>query len=109
MGLRARRLGPTLGVVAGALIVLSGCGTKTVNGQEVEKTIADGLAQRFGQRPTAVECPAQIEAKAGHKTRCKIKASDGSEIGLTVTMTDDKGKFDYAVDNKLSKPPTKRP
>lgn len=108
MGIRAHRLGPALAVTASASIVLGGCGTKTVEGEEAEKKIADSLTQRVGQRPEAVECPSQIEAKAGQKARCKLKASDGSEIGVTVTMADDTGKFNYQVDNKLSKPPTKR-
>ncbi|MCA1709324.1 MAG: DUF4333 domain-containing protein, partial [Actinobacteria bacterium] len=92
MGLRAHRLGPALAVAASVSLVLGGCGTKTVQGEEAERKISDSLTQRVGQRPGAVECPSQIEAKAGQKARCKLKASDGSEIGLTVTMTDDTGK-----------------
>lgn len=108
MGIRAYRLGSALATTASVAIMLGGCGTKTVQGEEAEKKIADSLTQRVGQRPGAVECPSQIEAKVGQKARCKLRASDGSEIGLTVTMTDDTGRFDYEVDNKLSKPPTRR-
>jgi len=88
--------------------VLAGCGTKTVQGSEVSKRISEGLHRQVGQRPDQVKCPDQVEAKAGKKARCTIVASDGSEVGLTVTMKDDKGKFDYAVDNRLSKPPTNK-
>ena len=62
----------------------------------------------MGKRPSAVRCPSKIEAKAGQKARCTIVGSDGSEIGMTVTMKDDEGNFSYVVDNKLSKPPTKK-
>ena len=107
MARQAKRLLATLAVVAGVLAI-TGCGTKTVDGDEVATTVSDGLTQRVGQRPGEVECPPKIEAKVGQKARCTLKGSDGSEIGVTVTMKDDQGKFDYAVDSKLSKPPSKR-
>jgi hypothetical protein len=103
-----RRLATAVVFLGAAPALLVGCGSKTVQGSEVSRRISDGLARQVGQRPAQIKCPKQIEAKAGQKARCTIVGADGSEIGLTVTMKDDQGKFDFAVDNKLSKPPTKR-
>jgi hypothetical protein len=88
--------------------VLAGCGSNTVKGDAVAQRVSAGLEREVGQRPADVRCPKEIEAMAGEKARCTIVGSDGSEIGLTVTMKDDKGKFDYVVDSKPSKPPTKQ-
>jgi len=106
---RARSL-TALAVLAAAVpALLAGCGTRTVEGSAVSQRISDGLQRQVGQRPAQVRCPDQIEAEAGKRARCTIVGTDGSEIGVRVTMKDDQGKFDYAVDNRVSKPPTKRP
>ena len=103
-----RRLAAAAALLGVAPALLAGCGTKTVQGNAVEQKVADGLQRQVGQRPADVRCPDKIEAKAGAKARCTIVGSDGSEIGMTVTMKDDQGNFSYVVDNKLSKPPTKK-
>ena len=98
----------TLVIALLGLPIATGCGAQTVEGKAVADQVSQGLERRVGQRPSAVRCPQEIEARAGNKARCTIVGSDGSEIGVTVTMRDDQGKFDYTVDSKLSKPPTKR-
>lgn len=97
----------TLAATAAAVSLLAGCGTRTVEGQELEGKITTSLERQVGERPDAIECPNEVDAKKGTKARCIIKASDGSEIGLNVTMTDDEGAFDYEVDQQASKPPAK--
>jgi len=108
LSLGTRRLAATVALVGVGPALLAGCGEKTVQGSQVAQRVTEGLARQVGQGPAAVKCPEKIVAKAGQKARCTIVGSDGSEIGMTVTMKDDQGKFDYAVDNKLSKPPPKR-
>ena len=101
----ARRLGPTATALALAAALLVGCGSKTLPGSAVSQRISAGLERQVGERPGAVRCPKEIEAKPGQRARCKIVGSDGSEIGLTVVMKDDRGRFDYVVDKTLSKQP----
>jgi Domain of unknown function (DUF4333) len=102
-----RRLVPSA-VALVTVAALAGCSTCTVQGADVSKRISEGLEKEVGQRPNAVRCPPEIEAKPGAKARCTIVGSDGREIGLTVTMKDERGKFDYGVDREVSKQPTKK-
>lgn len=91
-------------LVAAGVLLLSACeasvevGERVVDSAEVESEIANQLEAEVGQRPASVDCPDEIQAAEGETYRCTLTAEDGSTIGLTLTMTDDEGNFDFEVD-----------
>jgi hypothetical protein len=106
---RVRKLATLATLATGVATVAAGCGTRTIEGSRVSQRIADGLERQVGQRPEHVRCPDQIEATVGKRARCTIVGTDGSELGVTVTIKNERGRIAYTVDNRQSKPPTKRP
>ncbi len=95
-----------LAAVALVGAVLTGCSAGKVSGNVLEKTVADRLDQQTGQRPDKVDCPHDLDARAGAKTRCTLTASDGSKIGATVMTTKVEGKhvkFHIQVDKQPMK------
>ena len=99
-----RRITTTVVILASGPMLLAGCGTKTVAGTAVAQKISESLQQKVGKR-YSVGCPSKIEVKAGKTARCRINGTDGS-VGVTVTMKDDKGHFNYRTD-RLPKKPSK--
>ena len=83
-----------------AVLGLVGCGSKTLDVDDAEQKIAAELERQVGQRPKAVDCPSDIEAKEGNTERCTITAPNGEKIGLTLTTTDDEGNFRFEVDRR---------
>ena len=86
-------------------VLIAGCssGTVTVDQHKLEKEISNDLTRVVGQRPKAITCPGDLKAVEGTKMRCQLEASDGSKIGLTLTVTsvkDSDVKFHIQVDQK---------
>jgi hypothetical protein len=74
----------------------------SVAAQEVERQTTDQLAQITGQRPADVDCPGDLEAEVGASMRCVVTASDGTQIGATLTVTSVDGttaNWDIVVDD----------
>ena len=90
--------------LAGAVLLLSACeasvgiGERVVDTDDAETQIADQLEEQVGQRPKSIECPDEMLASEGETYRCTLTAEDGTELGLTMTMTDDEGNFEIEVD-----------
>lgn len=45
-----------------------------------------------------VRCPVEVEIEVGAEVRCTASDREGSSRGVTLTLTDRDGGFDYAVD-----------
>jgi hypothetical protein len=93
--------------LACGVVLITGCsfstGSGSVDRHKVEKEVSDQLTKTVGQRPKAITCPGDLKAVEGTKMRCQLEASNGSKIGLTLTVTtvkDDDVKFDIQVDQK---------
>jgi molybdopterin-biosynthesis enzyme MoeA-like protein len=89
-------------LVAGCSVSI-GAGSPALGRHQVEKEVSDRLTQKVGQRPKAITCPGDLEAKVGTTMRCRLEADDGSKIGLTLTVTSVKGKhvrYNIQVDKK---------
>jgi hypothetical protein len=70
-------------------------GTRPLNTQ-----VPAGLVKRQAK---AITCPGDLKAVEGTKMRCQLEASNGSKIGLTLTVTsvkDNNVKFHISVDPK---------
>ncbi len=93
-----------------SLVALAGCSSeKTVSKDEVEKQAQqffDGVAQKQGQPSfPKITCPDDLKAKAGERTRCSAKGTDGT-LGITVTVKKvdgDKAILNFKGDDALTK------
>ncbi|SCK38972.1 protein of unknown function [Streptomyces sp. WMMB 322] len=86
---------------AGALLV--GCSSEEAKlpKDEVANTVAEKLAAQTGQPKPDVTCPKDLVGKVGTTMRCKLTASDGSSLGVTVKVTSVDGddiKYDIKAD-----------
>jgi hypothetical protein len=100
------RIAIPVALACGAVLI-AGCSTGpgSVDRHKVEKEVSDELTKTVGQRPKAITCPGDLKAVEGTKMRCQLEASDGSKIGLTLTVTsvkDNDVKFHIQVDQKQS-------
>jgi len=100
------RIAIPVALACGAVLI-AGCsfstGSSAVSRHKVEKEVSDELTKTVGQRPKAITCPGDLKAVEGTKMRCQLEASDGSKIGLTLTVTsvkDSNVKFHISVDPK---------
>jgi hypothetical protein len=101
------RIAIPVALACGVVVLITGCrvgtGSGSVDRHKVEKEVSDDLTKVVGQRPKAITCPGDLKAVKGTKMRCQLKASDGSKIGLTLTVTSVKDghvKFHIQVDEK---------
>lgn len=86
---------------AGALLV--GCSSEEAKlpKDKVANTVAEKLAAQTGQPKPDVTCPKDLVGKVGTTMRCKLTASDGSSLGVTVKVTSVDGddiKYDIKAD-----------
>ena len=100
------RIAIPVALACGAVLI-TGCsfstGSSAVSRHKVEKEVSDELTKTVGQRPKAITCPDDLKAVEGTKMRCQLQASDGSKIGLTLTVTsvkDNNVKFHISVNQK---------
>ena len=100
------RIAIPVALACGAVLI-TGCsfstGSGAVSRHKVEKEVSDELTKTVGQRPKSITCPGDLKAVEGTKMRCKLEATDGTKIGLTLTVTSVKGdnvKFHISVDQK---------
>ena len=101
------RIAIPVALACGVVVLITGCrvgtGSGSVDRHTVEKEVSDELTKTVGQRPKAITCPGDLKAVEGTKMRCQLEASDGSKIGLTLTVTsvkDSDVKFHIQVDQK---------
>ncbi|WP_040797257.1 DUF4333 domain-containing protein [Nocardia higoensis] len=101
--MNARRLA---GMIALACLTVAGCSvnigssTPTVKEADLERSVAQTLADQVGQEPDEVDCPDDLEGEVGAVLECTLTA-DGVTHNLTVTVTsveDDKVNYDVEVD-----------
>jgi hypothetical protein len=91
----------SIAVLAAALGLLSGCGTKTVPGGQLEQSLTPQVQQQTGVKNARVQCPPKVEAKTGVKARCTASAPGEGTLNLVVTMRDDNGN--YVVQSEATK------
>lgn len=95
----------TLALVAGSLLVLSGCGGQAeVSTDDLEEQITTQLTEQVGQAPDDVTCEDPLPAEEGEQVRCSLTAGE-STYGIDVTASEvdgDNVRFDIQVDDEPS-------
>jgi hypothetical protein len=77
-----------------ALLALAGC-TSTLNTGELEGATRQQFKTSVGVEVAAVDCPDDVDAKAGATFTCTVTGKDGSSASFQVTQTDDEGHVKF--------------
>ncbi|MFJ6899092.1 DUF4333 domain-containing protein [Streptomyces hokutonensis] len=92
-------------LVGCSVSVSTGKSTPKLSADKLATTVSERLAATTGQPKPEISCPEDLAGKVGTTTRCKLTASDGSTLGVTVTVSSvdgDKINFDIKADNTAS-------
>jgi hypothetical protein len=81
-------------LLLGCLLLLGAC-SKTLNMDNVESGIRDGLNEQI-QVDADVNCPDEREAEAGDTFECTATA-DGEEMTIRVEQQDDEGNVNWEL------------
>jgi hypothetical protein len=95
MSLRSRSV-RRLAALAVLAIAAAAC-TKTLDTNGLEVELKNQLEQQTQTTITSVDCPADVEVKAGGSFECTAEEESGTTFTLTVTQRDDKGNVDWEV------------
>ncbi|WP_030483473.1 DUF4333 domain-containing protein [Nocardioides aequoreus] len=91
----------TLALVAGSLLVLSGCGGQAeVSTDDLEEQITTQLTEKVGRAPESVTCEDPLPAEEGERVRCLLKDGE-TELDVDVTASEvdgDNVRFDIQVE-----------
>lgn len=97
----------TLILSAGSLVACST--SRTLNTDDVQNAISKGLTDQVGGT-YEVKCPDTINAEKGGTFTCDVKdPASGQTAVVTVTQTDDQGKFDWKITSASSVAPSAAP
>ncbi len=98
-----------LAVAAVAAALASGCsgkveiGSNTVSASDIESEANAALTKKVGQAPASIDCPNDLDAKAGQSEACTLTAKDGTTYPMTATITsvsgDNTAHFHFSVGN----------
>ncbi len=73
----------------------AGCGSETIDADEVEAGIEQSLSSATAS-VSSVACPDDVEKKEGATFTCDAKLEGGGKAKVTVTQTSNGGDFTYA-------------
>jgi Domain of unknown function (DUF4333) len=63
-----------------------GCAPRTLDTDQLERRLERQVAERLRVEAVVAECPADVEARAGGRFDCTIRAR-GEESGLRIVVT----------------------
>jgi hypothetical protein len=92
---------PRLTSIARIVVVLAVAGglaacSKTLNMDNMQKVISDGITTQMGLKITSVSCPADSRPlKAGDSFECTAMPDGGGKLTIKVTQKDDAGNVTW--------------
>lgn len=82
------------------LAVLAGC-SRVLDTASVESEIKEKLERQLSGVTVEIDCPEDVEAKAGESFDCIATSDDNARAKVVVTQTDDDGSIDFRVEELL--------
>jgi hypothetical protein len=76
-------------------LAVAGCGSDTVDADEVETAIEQDLSTAT-TTIVSVSCPSNVEKKKGEQFTCDAKLEGGGRAKVEVTLTNDRGDATYS-------------
>jgi len=77
-----------LALVAGGLFV-AGCGETVIDDVKTEDAIEQNVESSLGLKVSSVDCPADVEVKAGATFECTVTMKDGEEQTASLKVVND--------------------
>jgi hypothetical protein len=87
---------PAAAWLVGVALALTACGTQTLNTDNVEREVKQGIERQANLRDVTVECPDDVEVEAGSKFTCTAR-SGREEAPVEVTQRDDQGNVRWEL------------
>ena len=83
-------------------------GGDSVSQSEIESKATEALTKEVGQAPASIDCPSDLDAKAGESETCTLTTKEGPKYEMTATIKsvstdDDTVQFDFQVADKPEK------
>ena len=94
MSMRSR---PARLVAIAALALASAACTKTLDTDGLEGELKSQIEEQTDSTISSVDCPADVEAKAGEVFECTAEEGSGATFTIRVTQRDDAGNVDWEV------------
>ena len=85
-----------LAAVAVLAVATAAC-TKTLDTDGLEGQLKRQIEEQTDSTITSVDCPADVEVKAGETFECTAEEESGTTFTLTVTQEDDEGRVLWEV------------
>jgi hypothetical protein len=82
---------------AGLLVVAAASCTKQLDTAGLEDQLRTDLQEKLGRAVASVDCPPDVDAKAGVTFRCTATGEDGSTTIVEVSQDDDQGHVSWTV------------
>lgn len=81
----------------GVLALAATACTKSLDTEGLEGELKSQIEAQTDSTITSVECPADVEAKAGEVFKCTAEEGSGATFTIRVTQRDDAGNVDWEV------------
>ena len=69
-----------------AAFLAMGCGETVIDATKTEAAIEDNLQKSVGQKVSSVDCPSDVEVKAGKSFECAVTLADGKKETVTLKI-----------------------
>jgi hypothetical protein len=79
------RLGALAGLALAAFFA-GGCGETVIDASKTEAAIEQNLEKSVGQKVSSVDCPSDVEVKAGDTFDCTVHLAGGKEETTTLKI-----------------------
>ena len=86
-----------IGLLLLLVALAAGC-SRVLDTPSVEAEIKDQLELQLSGVTVEIECPEDIEAKAGESFECTATSEENNKAKIVVTQTDDDGSIDFRVE-----------
>jgi hypothetical protein len=82
------RTGAVAALLAVAFLAV-GCGETVIDDAKTEAAIEDNLQKSLGKKVSSVDCPSDVEVKAGASFDCAVTLNDGKEETASLKIIND--------------------
>lgn len=72
--------------LAFAAFLVAGCGETVIDSAKTEAAIEENLQKSVGQKVSSVECPSDVEVKAGKTFDCTVSLAGGKQETATLKI-----------------------
>jgi hypothetical protein len=84
-------------LLAAAALAIGACGTGRLDTEKLEGRIQQRVEQQVGVKLKSVECPKDVQIRAGATFHCRAVTIAGDSASVRVTQRDDKGNVSYEL------------